>query len=110
MSKGSKIIQSHQWAKLRLVILNRDSYTCAYCGLEANEVDHVVPLAVNPDLAFDMDNLVACCRTCNNKKGGRHKGVFLRRHLTPPVSAGSLSPITTTRVVSDGFANAPKPI
>ncbi len=28
------------WKKIRLQVLKRDAYTCAYCGDVANEVDH----------------------------------------------------------------------
>jgi len=110
MSKNQRILSTHTWKKVRLVVLMRDAYTCAYCGGEANEVDHVVPLALDKSNPYDPDGLVAACRKCNNAKGSLHKGVFLRRSFTPPVSVGNLSPITTTRVVSNGFANAPRPI
>ena len=110
MSKNQKILSTSAWKKVRLSVLLRDMYTCAYCGGEANEVDHVIPLAEDSSNAYNPDGLVAACRRCNNAKGARPVGVFLSRSVTPPVSAGNLSPITTTRVVSGSFANAPKPI
>ena len=110
MSKNQSMLSTRQWKKVRLSVLQRDNYTCAYCGGEANEVDHVVPLAEDKTHAYDPDGLVSACRKCNSAKGALPMGVFLRRSVTPPVSQGNLSPITTTRVVSGGFANAPKPI
>jgi 5-methylcytosine-specific restriction endonuclease McrA len=52
-------------------ILARDNYTCQYCGARGRDltIDHVVPRwAGGPDA---WDNLVACCRKCNLKKGDK---------------------------------------
>jgi 5-methylcytosine-specific restriction endonuclease McrA len=52
-------------------VLARDNYTCQYCGLRSREltIDHVVPRwAGGP---HTWDNLVACCRKCNLKKGDK---------------------------------------
>ena len=48
-------------------VLERDRYTCVYCGKPANEVDHVIPRHLNGSDA--PSNLVASCRRCNNLKG-----------------------------------------
>jgi len=52
-------------------ILARDNYTCQYCGVKGREltIDHVVPRWVGGGQAWD--NLVACCRRCNLKKGDK---------------------------------------
>jgi 5-methylcytosine-specific restriction endonuclease McrA len=54
-------------------ILMRDRYTCQYChrAVPASELtlDHVVPRSRGGDSSWE--NLVACCYTCNNKKGSR---------------------------------------
>ena len=52
-------------------ILARDNYTCQYCGTKGKEltIDHVVPRWVGG--ANTWDNLVACCRRCNLKKGDK---------------------------------------
>lgn len=52
-------------------VLARDAYTCQYCGVKGKEltIDHVVPRwAGGP---HTWDNLVACCRRCNLKKGDK---------------------------------------
>jgi 5-methylcytosine-specific restriction endonuclease McrA len=52
-------------------ILARDNYTCQYCGIRGKDltIDHVVPRwAGGP---HTWDNLVACCRRCNLKKGDK---------------------------------------
>lgn len=52
-------------------ILARDGYTCQYCGTKGREltIDHVVPRWVGGPHTWD--NLVACCRRCNLKKGDK---------------------------------------
>lgn len=50
-------------------VLRRDNHRCAYCAKAATTVDHVVPRSrggVN-----SWENLVACCRECNSRKGSR---------------------------------------
>lgn len=52
-------------------VLARDNYTCQYCGVRHRDltIDHVVPRwAGGP---HTWDNLVACCRRCNLKKGDK---------------------------------------
>jgi len=53
----------------RSKVLARDGYTCAYCGQEADQVDHVIPISKAPELVVNLDNAVACCRRCNISKG-----------------------------------------
>ncbi len=52
-------------------ILLRDHYTCQYCGKVFNPsdltLDHVVPKSRGG--SSNWDNLVACCKRCNNRKG-----------------------------------------
>lgn len=52
-------------------ILARDNYTCQYCGVRGRDltIDHVVPRWVGGPHTWD--NLVACCRRCNLKKGDK---------------------------------------
>jgi 5-methylcytosine-specific restriction endonuclease McrA len=49
----------------------RDRYTCQYCGEKPARplltIDHVVPRSRNG--ATRWENVVAACRSCNNKKG-----------------------------------------
>jgi 5-methylcytosine-specific restriction endonuclease McrA len=60
--------------KLRLSrhsILARDNYTCQYCGVKGKDltIDHVHPRWAGGPQTWD--NLVACCRKCNLKKGDK---------------------------------------
>lgn len=57
----------------RFRILDRDRFTCRYCGRRAPnvelEIDHVRPRAKNG--LDDDDNLVAACVECNRAKSDR---------------------------------------
>lgn len=58
-----------EWNKLRALILERDGHTCAYCGNEADTVDHII--AKNNGGLDEAANLVAACRRCNGLKSDR---------------------------------------
>ena len=79
----------HQTRALsRKNILLRDRYTCQYCHktLPSGELtlDHVMPRSRAGDSSWE--NLVACCITCNNRKGSRtpeEAGMKLARSPRP---------------------------
>lgn len=54
-------------------ILIHDAHMCQYCGREFSSgdltIDHIVPKVQAG--ANEWLNVVACCRTCNIRKGGR---------------------------------------
>jgi 5-methylcytosine-specific restriction endonuclease McrA len=52
-------------------ILLRDEETCQYCGKRSRELtlDHVIPRSRGG--LSTWENLVACCRACNGRKGNR---------------------------------------
>lgn len=52
-------------------VLARDHYTCQYCGVKGKDltIDHVIPRWMGGPHTWD--NLVACCRRCNLKKGDK---------------------------------------
>ena len=87
-----------KWKDQRVRVLKRDNYTCAYCGLDANQVDHIIPRSAGG--THDLDNLVACCKQCNTRKGSKNEAVFLGRQSTPPVFSGNLS-LSHTEVQQD---------
>lgn len=39
-------LKTSDWKQLRLAILERDAHTCAYCGAEADTVDHIIPASM----------------------------------------------------------------
>ena len=66
-------------------ILLRDHSTCQYCGNQLPPaeltLDHVLPRSRGGDSTWD--NLVACCKRCNYRKGSRtpeEAGMHLTRH------------------------------
>ncbi len=52
-------------------VLIRDKNTCQYCGKEFSPseltMDHIIPKSASGKTKWD--NVVACCKKCNNKKG-----------------------------------------
>jgi 5-methylcytosine-specific restriction endonuclease McrA len=54
-------------------VLARDRETCQYCGIQPGRahltVDHVLPRSRGGLTTWD--NVVAACRDCNHRKGGR---------------------------------------
>ncbi len=55
------------------LIYDRDRGQCAYCGKSINiadaTIDHVLPLSQGGSSSWD--NLVNCCKVCNQRKGNR---------------------------------------
>lgn len=69
----------------RAALMHRDRFCCAYCGAKADTVDHVVPRSRGGDHSWE--NCVACCSTCNHRKGDKllsELGWALRRPPMPP--------------------------
>lgn len=63
-------IRTAAW-RLRKQILERDGYTCQYCGDATYERDWLVLEHVIPNGPSTAENLVAACRPCNKRKGRR---------------------------------------
>ena len=80
--------------KFRNTVLARDNFVCHYCGGDADQVDHVIPVSKAPELVMSFDNAVACCKRCNVQKGNKSQGVFLASKATPPVFSAFISPKT----------------
>lgn len=104
---GKKVLWSAEWKKQRQRVLKRDGYICAYCGQDATEVDHVIPRARGG--GHDLDNLVACCKPCNSRKGAIEEGVFLTQQLTPPVFIDYISPMQSEPMLDSPFKTRPDP-
>ena len=74
-------------------ILLRDGMTCQYCSVDLTKkgatIDHVKPISSfrNRSKANTWDNMVACCKSCNIKKGDkslREVGMKLLKRPTIP--------------------------
>jgi hypothetical protein len=62
-----ELVVGESWRHLRLRVLIRDNFTCAYCGSTTGlAADHVHPRAKG---GLDIEsNLVAACKPCNSSK------------------------------------------
>ena len=99
---------TRHYKRVRLEVLARDQWACAYCMQPATTVDHVIPIKAGGD-PVAHDNLVACCTRCNSSKGSRNEGVFLARQATPPVFPAFLSPIQSEPIQDSPFTVRPNP-
>lgn len=67
---AKRIRSGARWQKLRLHKLNHDPL-CQRCkdvlGLVrcADEVHHVIPIRVDPERAYDLENLRSLCKRCH---------------------------------------------
>ena len=68
----------------RREVFARDKHTCQYCGRQTHDLtlDHVVPRHRGGPHAWD--NLVAACKGCNHRKGGKLLDEARFRLLRPP--------------------------
>lgn len=98
---------TRDYKAFRLKVLARDQWTCQYCQSPADTVDHVIPISVAPDLVVSFDNALACCKSCNSRKGSRSQGSFLATKSTPPVFQGNLSPQKSTIHQDSPFQSRP---
>jgi 5-methylcytosine-specific restriction endonuclease McrA len=76
----------------RRAVFIRDEHSCQYCGRPAENLDHVVPRTQGG--SHTWDNVVAACRRCNTRKGGRtpeQAGLSLVRLPRPPRSGWALA-------------------
>lgn len=73
-------------------VLARDKMICQYCSLKLDNstasVDHIMPVSRfrNKGESNSWDNLVACCKKCNTKKGSRTPEEAMMTLLSKPKS------------------------
>jgi 5-methylcytosine-specific restriction endonuclease McrA len=74
----------------RKEVLQRDDHSCQYCGKRGGDMtlDHVIPRHRGGQHTWD--NVVAACKGCNHRKGGRTlaeaRMTLLRRPVRPPAT------------------------
>ncbi len=77
------IVRPYRQAPLnRKNILQRDWFTCQYCGKPGRTVDHVQPRSRGGK--FEWDNLVCACARCNFQKKNRTPGEASMKLLSMP--------------------------
>lgn len=64
------VTSTRRWQVLRQAILERDGWACVDCGTKRGrlEIDHVKPVRLAPDRAFDPTNLQTLCGPCHTRK------------------------------------------
>jgi 5-methylcytosine-specific restriction endonuclease McrA len=67
-------------------VLNRDGYSCQYCGRSLSSaeltLDHVLPRCRGGKNTWE--NVVAACKPCNHRKGDRTPTEARMRLQRPP--------------------------
>jgi len=64
-----KVPYRRRAALSRRGVFIRDGHACQYCGVPAENVDHVMPRSRGG--AHEWENVVAACRRCNSRKKDR---------------------------------------
>ncbi|WP_254639322.1 HNH endonuclease, partial [Cohnella sp. GbtcB17] len=59
----------------RMMILNRDKYTCYFCGDYGDTIDHLLPRSKGGHTT--PDNCVCACNLCNQTKANRDLDEFV---------------------------------
>ncbi len=63
-------LTSNGYLKHSVTVMERDKYTCVYCGSKDNLcLDHAYPVILGG--SDDFENLVCACKSCNSGKAGR---------------------------------------
>ncbi len=73
----------------RRAVFGRDDNRCQYCAGPAESIDHVLPRSRGGQHTWD--NVVACCRRCNVRKGNRlpaEAGLVLAKRPQAPRAHG----------------------
>jgi len=68
MTPIADMVEFSSWPKARAFVLDRDLFICSYCLDDANQVDHLMPVARMGHF-LDPHNLTASCGPCNRSKG-----------------------------------------
>jgi 5-methylcytosine-specific restriction endonuclease McrA len=85
----------------RRAVFARDLGRCQYCERTAENLDHVVPRSRGG--THTWENVVAACRSCNNRKGDRTPVEASMRLVRPPLAPRAPSWLLI------GLSSAPHP-
>lgn len=68
-SKNKSFYNSKPWIELAEYVRFRDGYRCTVCGKPVfgrdSQVDHKIPIWLNPELRLDEDNTRLVCSRCH---------------------------------------------
>jgi 5-methylcytosine-specific restriction endonuclease McrA len=85
-----KRYNSAYYRRVRKEVLDRDYWTCHYCGQEANTVDHLIPISKGG--TDEATNMVAACIKCNSGKRDRMAPTFFDSVRKPTTPIGKIFP------------------
>jgi 5-methylcytosine-specific restriction endonuclease McrA len=57
-----------KFVKVRKKMLLRDGFTCQICFGSGMDAHHIVTIREQPELAYELSNLVTVCKSCHDKK------------------------------------------
>lgn len=67
------VYKSQEWKKVRQAVIDRDKDICFFCGkliLKRRTIHHKIELTEenynDPNIAFNLDNLVECHKSCHD--------------------------------------------
>jgi len=72
-SEGKRIRHLVAWSRCRKKALERDCFTCQMCFGSGLEVHHIKPTRTNPEIAYDINNLITLCKKCHVKTYSKEK-------------------------------------
>ena len=77
--RGPQIYNRSRWARFRSLMLKQNAQTnaglCVRCRKRlADQVHHVVDVAVNPSLVFVAENTECLCASCHSKETVKRQG------------------------------------
>ncbi len=83
---GDRFYSHRRWRRVRLLVLERDGWTCQIrasgCTTVAEHVDHIVPRRLG-GAGYDPRNLRAACAKCNLGRPSPLLGLVERPVATP---------------------------
>lgn len=105
-SENEKIRKSPKWKPWRMSVFARDGHicqniSCSYCNNKPGgflHPHHIEPLALRPDLAYDVSNGITYCKEYHIH-GGLHKDILQKKYASQMFWA----------VTPDGFCDATNP-
>lgn len=76
----ARVYASLEMRAWRRAVLSRDGFACTICSATSDlATDHIKPLALFPELQFDVTNGRTLCNSCHGRFGARVKAGALVR-------------------------------
>ena len=82
-SEFDRVRDTEEYAEWRRQVFMQDDYTCQECGDKNGgnlEAHHLIPICINIDLAYVVDNGLTMCIACHNEIRG-HELEYLEEYL-----------------------------